>query len=242
MFQAALAHYSQSVLQAPLKSKEAALGLGNRSAVFFELREWTKCLDDINAAMSFFDYPNEMQYKLLDRKGRCLKQLERELEAQEAFEKAIKAVDVSKLKKEKMRSLKDEIKEEIKSLPGTNNAIKPMESSGRSWQCPFKILEPNKSFPVLADSLNIAYGDDVGRHVVATRNIAAGEVLNIEDAIACHLSPFKMKTNCVHCFRKTSATVLPSPINGLEDIKVIETLSRMRIYFLGGRDSVGSNA
>ena len=29
-FQAALAHYSQSILQAPLKSREAALSLGNR--------------------------------------------------------------------------------------------------------------------------------------------------------------------------------------------------------------------
>ena len=59
----------------------------------------------------------------------------------------------------------------------------------------------------------ISYDDTVGRHVKATRNIEAGEVLNIEEAIASHLSPFKMKSNCVHCFRRFKASVLPSPIN-----------------------------
>ena len=65
-----------------------------------------------------------------------------------------------------------------------------------------------------ADACQISYDDGVGRHVKATRNIEAGEVLIIGEAIASHLSPFKMKSNCVHCFRKFKASVLPSPING----------------------------
>ena len=68
-FLAALAHYSQSILQAPLKSREAALSLGNRSAVFFEMGEWSKCLEDTEAAVEFFAYPVELSYKLLDRSG-----------------------------------------------------------------------------------------------------------------------------------------------------------------------------
>ena len=40
-----------------------------------------------------------------------------------------------------------------------------------------------------------------------------GDAINIEEAIAAHLSPYKMKSNCVHCFRKTGASVFPSPLN-----------------------------
>ena len=41
----------------------------------------------------------------------------------------------------------------------------------------------------------------------------SGETINIEEAIAAHLSPYKMKTNCIHCFRKTGSSVFPSPVN-----------------------------
>ena len=40
-----------------------------------------------------------------------------------------------------------------------------------------------------------------------------GEAINEEEAIAAHLSPYKMRTNCVHCFRKTGSSVYPSPWN-----------------------------
>ena len=40
-----------------------------------------------------------------------------------------------------------------------------------------------------------------------------GEAINEEEAIAAHLSPYKMRTNCVHCFRKTGSSVYPSPLN-----------------------------
>ena len=42
------------------------------------------------------------------------------------------------------------------------------------WICPFKIWERNIAFPPLADSLEITFDDQVGRHVKATRNINAG--------------------------------------------------------------------
>ena len=44
-------------------------------------------------------------------------------------------------------------------------------------------------------------------------NSFLGEAINEEEAIAAHLSPYKMRTNCVHCFRKTGSSVYPSPLN-----------------------------
>ena len=47
----------------------------------------------------------------------------------------------------------------------------------------------------------------------------SGETINIEEAIAAHLSPYKMKTNCIHCFRKTGSSVFPSPVNRFDTLK-----------------------
>ena len=47
----------------------------------------------------------------------------------------------------------------------------------------------------------------------------SGETINIEEAIAAHLSPYKMKTNCIHCFRKTGSSVFPSPVNRFVTLK-----------------------
>ena len=75
--------------------------IGNRSATFFEMGEWKKCLDDIDgknedyhylkylkfinsryiilllftALLEYYEYPKEMHYKIYDRKGRCLLEL-----------------------------------------------------------------------------------------------------------------------------------------------------------------------
>jgi hypothetical protein len=67
--------------------------------------------------------------------------------------------------------------------------------------CPFPIFETHRSFPPLSDSLDVVYDDGRGRHVIATKSIAAGEAVSIEDPIASYLSPYKMKANCCHCFR-----------------------------------------
>ncbi len=48
---AAMAFYCKAIVCAPLdpdgRGREVSLSLGNRSAVFFEMAEWKKCLADI---------------------------------------------------------------------------------------------------------------------------------------------------------------------------------------------------
>ncbi len=54
--------------------EELALGYANRSAVLFQMKEYELCIRDITRA---FDnsYPNNLMYKLFERKARCLKAL-----------------------------------------------------------------------------------------------------------------------------------------------------------------------
>ena len=61
----------------------------------------------------------------------------------------------------------------------------------------------------------------------------SGETINIEEAIAAHLSPYKMKTNCIHCFRKTGSSVFPSPVNRFVSLKTrSKTYKNKELYQL----------
>ena len=62
----------------------------------------SQCLEDIEAAL-MFGYPEDMQYKLMDRRGRCLLRCQRQYEAQEALELASLLVQKSKLSSEYLR-------------------------------------------------------------------------------------------------------------------------------------------
>ena len=83
-----------------------------RSAVYFQLEDHSKCLEDIEAAM-MFGYPEDMQYKLMDRKGRCLLRSQRDFEAQEALEMASLLVQKSKLSSDDKLKFKQDIKTSI---------------------------------------------------------------------------------------------------------------------------------
>ena len=43
---------------------------GNRSVVLYNMSEYENCLSDIRAALHF-GYPENLQYKVYERQGRC---------------------------------------------------------------------------------------------------------------------------------------------------------------------------
>ncbi|XP_077865819.1 protein-lysine N-methyltransferase SMYD4-like [Saccoglossus kowalevskii] len=73
-FKEALELYSQSIVTAKpaFEGGEDALPLAyaNRSAVFFHLKLYKECKNDIEQAMQT-GYPDNLRYKLLQRKGQC---------------------------------------------------------------------------------------------------------------------------------------------------------------------------
>ncbi|XP_064096337.1 SET and MYND domain-containing protein 4-like [Macrobrachium nipponense] len=50
-----------------------ALGYANRSAIFFSLKDYKRCLVDIDLALKY-GYPNHLRSKLIERKERCVKE------------------------------------------------------------------------------------------------------------------------------------------------------------------------
>lgn len=64
--------YNESLCFAPEGSKHISLAYANRSASFFHLNMFEKCLKDIELAEKF-DYPKELMPKLNQRKAECVK-------------------------------------------------------------------------------------------------------------------------------------------------------------------------
>eukprot|EP00094_Tigriopus_californicus_P006260 TCALIF_06026-PA protein Name:"Similar to SMYD4 SET and MYND domain-containing protein 4 (Pongo abelii)" AED:0.08 eAED:0.08 QI:8/0.66/0.25/1/0.33/0.5/4/0/663 len=211
----ALQAYSESIMSAPLddkgKGRDAALGLGNRSAVYFELKEYNQCLDDIAAAF-IFGYPIELAYKLWDRQGKCLEAQGFLRDAAKAFKACEESLPQSNLKPSKREELAANIKLTMNSLDLDQCKGIYDPNIVKDIPCPFKIWEAHPKFPHFSDSLNIVFNESQGRHVLATKNIEVGEPVVIEEPISFHLSPFKMATNCSHCFRACGNSVLPSPL------------------------------
>ena len=76
--------------------REAALSLGNRSVVFFNQSDYDRCLDDLEGAL-LYGYPQDLQYKLFERKGRCLQALGKGDEARESLKRAVEMLDMAKV-------------------------------------------------------------------------------------------------------------------------------------------------
>ena len=91
------------------KSLEAALAIGNRSAVYFHQRDWSRCEDDLEAAL-LYGYPEEMQYRLAERRGRAKLEQGLVFEAQESLELAGQLVRKSKLGEEQRKVFREGLK------------------------------------------------------------------------------------------------------------------------------------
>uniref|UniRef100_A0A182Y9C3 MYND-type domain-containing protein n=2 Tax=Anopheles stephensi TaxID=30069 RepID=A0A182Y9C3_ANOST len=78
----ALQLYNQSICMAPDGSKDLGLGYANRSAVYFNSKQYRECLQNIALARRH-NYPADMMPKLLQREERC-KQLMMEADGGES--------------------------------------------------------------------------------------------------------------------------------------------------------------
>lgn len=75
LFFGALENYNKSLMFAPLSSVDMSLAFANRSAVYIEVKEYEKCLENIKLARDH-GYPQEKTQTLIDREMRCKKFME----------------------------------------------------------------------------------------------------------------------------------------------------------------------
>ncbi len=81
----AMSCYNQSLCFAEIGSENVSLAYANRSACFFRLKEYKRCLIDIELAEQA-GYPSHLIPKLKERREHCLKSIETDGDTNEQFE------------------------------------------------------------------------------------------------------------------------------------------------------------
>jgi len=211
----ALYLYSQAIISAPVgsdgKSKDLAILLANRSAVLFSLKAFHLALDDIELAFKM-GYPDDLAFKLYDRKAKCLLPFKRMAEAEEAYKQALKYLDkAKKLSDDKKAKTQREILQALnffKNAPPSLRNEEPLDIHPKP-ELP-DIPRKNELYPVMSDAITFKYEEARGRFAIASRDITVGEVITVEKAIVSHMLPEYMGKNCTHCFKSMKA---PLPCN-----------------------------
>ena len=213
LFNQAVFLYTESVLKAPRTSegRELALAFANRSAAFFQLKDYNSCLQDIEWAL-YFGYPEELQYKLLERRGKCLDQLGKQQEAVKYLEEAKRYIHFSKLDEKTKIVLEKNLENEIKLANSRQIKFSSHQDNfSTKLEVNFKSLsladERNKVYISASKAVRVSYNLKSGRYLVANRDIMVGETLVVDTAFASVLLP-DIRTQCHHCYKWITA-VLP---------------------------------
>lgn len=174
-------------------SSELPVILGNRSAAFYHLAQYETALIDCEEALKL-GYPKHLLYKLEERKARCLLGLNIHWRAMDAFKKSIVALDDAEIPLEKKKKFEYDMRmmiavmdrgQELNDEKGiTKEMIMEHEDKLRSPKNLLpKLKQPNHLYPACSSAVEIKDdGGDVGRHAVATRDVAPGEILAVEKA------------------------------------------------------------
>lgn len=211
----ALHYYTQAVISAPVdeatgKSKELSVALANRSAVLFSLKAYHLALDDVKLAMDC-GYPEELTFKLLERKAKILMFFKQFESAHECYKQLLKSLDVAKADQAKKLKVQKDAQQALayfKKAPSIyNDPNVPMKPE---LELP-KLPDKNKKYPAISNAITFKYEPGRGRYAVATRDIKVGEFVCVEEPIVSHPLPEYLGSNCAHCFKGMKAPQ-PCPV------------------------------
>ena len=192
------------VHETSLEGEDFASCAANRSATFFTLKQYEKCLGDIDLAIES-GYPASHVYKLHIRKCKCLLELGRIVEAQNAFDVAVDAIDRSGHKRDMRKGMAVDLQEAFITLAKSaeENPCNSEDSSDNLGNPEWSVIkDPHPKYPAASSAVSIQYDPTYGRQVVATRDIKAGEVIFNEEPIISYMHVDEEPTaeSCHHCF------------------------------------------
>jgi SET and MYND domain-containing protein 4 len=191
--QIAFDKYTLSIIYAPIDSDEIILALSNRSAVFFELKLYEYCLDDLNEIKILNNgyYLESNKLKLLFREACCwyyLNNIDKYNCIFNYFKSLEEPLD------EYHRKLNKIINQNIDLVISTEN---------NDNIDALKIDQPNPLYPSMINLIDIKMTKEQGRFCVVKpdRDIQAGEILFIEKPYCAILLPEFADCYCDHCFK-----------------------------------------
>lgn len=210
VYEEAIRYYNESILLGPIDSeglgREVALGLANRSVVFFTIHQFEDCLEDISGALEL-GYPGDLRYKVFERRGHCLQALGKYEAAKESFEAALAAVAMAQTTAEKKQLVLEELRTAVELCRG---GIDSQPLAVISGQQRFHIKSPHTQFPCMSGSISLEFDNERGRHGIARTNINPGELVLIESPLSWTVNISSTHLVCQHCVREVGRTPFPS--------------------------------
>jgi hypothetical protein len=164
-------------------------------------------------------YPQNSIYKLYIRKCKCELELGKINRAQAAFDSAVEAIEWSGLKKDVRSDLTVNLQEAFINLAKTadeegivEEKEDPTGLAKERADIPefLSVKSPHLRMPAASDSIRVKHEPNVGRHVVADRDISPGEVLFIESPIVSTIMDEHVESICLVCLSYTTSP-LPCP-------------------------------
>ena len=208
-YKAAYDLYTQSCFCAPSSDQDRSLALAysNRSAALFHMSYYEEAIIDIELALAC-GFPNETRYKLYDRRGKCLTNLNRIPEALENFQKAVDSVEQSKMNaKQKSKWLEDITNN--KNL--ANNKKSETEQVKGKTAIPPE-FETQERIDGACLNVDLEFNEKRGRDLVALENFSVGESVVLQKPYSSISYIKTATTHCHHCCKR-SWNLLPSELS-----------------------------
>ena len=186
----ALVKYNLSLRYCPIDDNSIALAYSNRSAVFFGLKKYQLCLNDIEKAF-IHNYPANSRLRLVDRKIECLLKLKKSCEAITYLKHLLKD-EISNINEEVIKGFEDKLSNLEKNSVEVNIEENLNDLSINNDK------HKNKTY-------GIDYSDDCGNYVKSMKSIEIGDQILVEAPYASVLLKEYIATNCYNCMKRLNA-------------------------------------
>jgi len=196
LLDSAAAAYTMAVFKAETDSEAYALALANRSACLLEMGDAKESLEDVEMSLATKRYPTRLKGKILKRKLECFKRLgfrwDQVTDTVEELRRWAAASDAGDMK---LKLLEDEWRNNGKGEKNDENVNPTLDGSLRDR--------------VFSADLDVRHSsDEMGRHVVANKDIDVGQLLIEEKAFAHILIPEHNLLYCQRCL-KSKPNLIP---------------------------------
>ncbi|CAH1153779.1 unnamed protein product [Phaedon cochleariae] len=195
----ALKAYNTGIVKCPQDSGESrellAILVSNRSATYFEQKEYKKVFNDIDYLLEVGSYPTHLKYKIWLRKAKCYDALQNERLASEFYNEAVKSLKNSKLDE---ATIESKLKEIEKAKNSENQAVVT-----RNDLVPAFIVDNfvgGKEYMAASPKITFEQDSYQGRYAIAIEDIDTGTIIVEENPHSSVLDFNHSLTNCHQCF------------------------------------------
>ncbi|XP_017778720.1 PREDICTED: SET and MYND domain-containing protein 4-like [Nicrophorus vespilloides] len=197
--------YNEALLRCPQDCIEAQelhdILIANRSAVFFELKEYEKVLKDVELVKAYNHHP--AIYKLLIRAGKSCEALKKSSSALDYYTEAKAALTSGQFDEDEVRKQLVEVTNNINLLKGK----KLVDVACASKDAEMDIEYRNMGYPALSSKVCVKSSPELGRFIVAKDDIKAGEIVAVEEPFVSVVNGSTYRMNCAYCLISTNQPV-----------------------------------